>query len=209
MDELTLETADASVAAMQQALQYDSTLADRLSLWEKDLRSRFNVLVVGACFSPYIRAELDFRTLGDRGLGRVSTSIPRLGAYFRKPMSRLSDVELRDLYGIIQDLMLRGYFTRALLLETPPKRAVLTAAPELYETWLAGFYSSDPSQMGTSLRAVLATVTDSAFEALKAFFGGHGMRGGGLFREDKTELISLYYPLGGFAVRTFEVGGPG
>jgi hypothetical protein len=32
------------------------------------------------------------------------------------------------------------------------------------------------------------------------------MRGGGDFREDKTQLISMYYPLGGFAIRTFEVG---
>ena len=123
-------------------------------------------------------------------------------------MPRLAYPELRDLYGIIQDLMLRGYLTRALLLEAPPKQPVLTTASELYETWLSGFYSSDPSQMGPNLRSVLATVTDSAFAAMRGFFSGHGMRGGGLFREDKTGLISMYYPLGGFAVRTFEVGGP-
>lgn len=207
MEELTLERADASTLAMRQALRDEPELSEMLSFWEKELRPRFNVLAVGFCFAKYISAELDFRTPGDRGLGRVSTEIPRLGAYFRKPMSRLSQSQLGELYGIIQDLMLRGYLTRAFLAEAPPKQSVVTTPSELYETWLAGFYSSDPSQMGPNLRAMLAAVTDSAFAALNAFFNGHGMRGGGLFREDKTGLITLYYPLGGFAVRTFEVGG--
>jgi hypothetical protein len=104
-------------------------------------------LAVPSLASSFVDYQLDFRTPGDRGLGRISTEIPRLGAYFRKSMSRLSQPELRDLYGIIQDLMLRGYLTRALLLEAPPKQPVLTNALELYETWLAGFYSSDPSQI--------------------------------------------------------------
>ncbi len=208
MEELTPERADASVSAMREALRDEPELSEQLGLWDKELRSHFNVVAVGFCFSKYISSELDFRTPGDRGLGRISTEIPRLGAYFRKPMSRLSQSELRDLHGIMQDLMLRGYLTRALLVEAPPKQPVLTTAPELYETWLAGFYSSDPSQMGLNLRAVLASVTDSAFATLNGFFGGHGMRGGGLFREDKTGLISMYYPLGGFGVRTIEVGGP-
>jgi hypothetical protein len=205
MEELTLESADASVSAMQEALRDECEYSEQLGLWGKELRSRFNLVAVGFCFSKYISSELDCHTPGDRGLGRISAEIPRLGAYFRRPMSRLSLPELRELYGIIEDLMLRGYLTRALLLEGAPKQPVLTTAPELYEAWLAGFYSSDPSQMGPNLRAVLAAATDSAFAALDGFFGGHGMRGGGDFPEDKTQLISMYYPLGGFAIRKFEV----
>jgi hypothetical protein len=205
MEELTLERADASVSAMQEALRDEREFSEQLGLWDTELRSRFNVVAVGFCFSKYISSELECHTPGDRGLGRISTEIPRLGAYCRRPMSRLSLPELRELYGLIEDLMLRGYLTRALLLEVPPKQPVLTTAPDLYETWLAGFYSSDPSQMGPNLRAVLAAATDSAFAALDGFFSKHGMRGGGDFREAKTRLISMYYPLGGFAIRTFDV----
>ena len=119
--------------------------------------ARFNTGAVGFCFSRYIASELDSWVPGDRGLGRISAHIPRLGAYFSKQMSRLSLQELLELYRTIQDLMLRGYLTRALLLEAPPKQAKLTTGPELYQTWLPRFYSSDPSEMGPNLRAVLAS----------------------------------------------------
>jgi len=207
MEELTLERADASVSAMREALRDGSECSEQLGLWDKELRSRFNVVAVGFCFSEYIGSELDCHRSGDRGLGRTSTQVPRLGAYFRKPMSRLSLPEFRELYGIIEDLMLRGYLTRALLCEVPPKQPVLTTTPDLYEAWLAGFYSFDRSQMGPNLRAVLGAVTDSAFAELNGFFGRHGMRAGG--GEDRTQLISMYYPLGGFSVRAYEVEGRG
>jgi len=207
MEELTLERADASVSAMHEALRDAPELSERLGLWDKDLRSRFNAFAVGFCFLKYIDSELDCHTPGDGGPGRISTEIPRLGAYCRKPLSRLSLPERRELYGLIEDLMLRGYLTRALLVEAPPKEPVLTDALDLYERWVAGLHSSNPSEMDLELRAVLAAVTDSAFAALNGFLGRHGIRGGDVLEEYKTHAFSMYYPVGGFAVRTSEVEG--
>jgi hypothetical protein len=206
MEPLTFELIDASISAMREALQDEPELLEQVDLCVDELRTRFNIEAVGLCFSHYIGSELDFRKSGDRSLGQISTDVPRLGAYFRKQISQLPHPELLSLYRIIQDLMLRGYLTRALLLEAPLKQSRLTAGLELYEVWLPGFYTSDPMQMGSHLRAVLAAVTDSAFARLSAFFSSHGMRGGGLFRKDKSSAISSYYPLAGFAVRAFEVG---
>jgi hypothetical protein len=206
MEELTLERADAAVSAMHEALSDAPDLSERLGLWDKDLRSRFNAFAVGFCVFKYIDSELDCHSLSDGALGRMSTEIPRLGAYCRKPLSRLSLPERRDLYRLIEDLMLRGYLTRALLLEAPPKHPVLTDAADLYERWVGGLCSSNPSEMDLELRAVLATVTDSAFVALNAFLGRYGIRGGGVLVEDKTHAISMHYPVCGFAVRTSEVG---
>ena len=207
MEELTLERADASVSAMQGALSDAPELSERLRLWQKELRSRFNAFAVGICFFKYIDSELDCHTPGDGGLGRMSIEIPRLGAYCRRPLSRLSLPERRELYGLIEDLMLRGYLTRALLLEVPPKDPVLTDAADLYEKWLERLCSSNPSGMDLELRAVLATVTDSAFAALNGFLSRYGIRGDGALEEDKTHAISMYYPVGGLAVRTSEVEG--
>jgi len=207
MEELTLERADESVSAMHEALRDAPELSERLRLWDKDVRLRFNAFAVGFCFYKYIDAELDCHTPGDGGLGRMATDIPRLGAYCRKPLSRLSLPERRELYGLIEDLMLRGYLTRALLLEVPPKEPVLTDAADLYEKWLERFCSSNPSGMDLELRAVLATVTDSAFAALNGFLSRYGIRGDGALEEDKTHAISMYYPVGGLAVRTSEVEG--
>jgi hypothetical protein len=206
MEPLTLGLIDASISAMRTALQDEPELLEQVDLYVNELRTRFNIEAVGLCFSHYIGSELDFQKPGDRSLGQISTDVPRLGAYFRKHISQLPPPELLSLYRIIQDLMLRGYLTRALLLEAPPKPSRLTAGLELYETWRPGFYTSDPMQIGSDVRAVLAGVTDSGFATLSAFFSSHGMRGGGLFRKDKSSAISQYYPLAGCAVRAFEVG---
>jgi hypothetical protein len=207
MEELTLERVDASVSAMGEALRDAPELSERLGFWDKDLRSCFNAYAVGFCFFKYIDCELDCHTPGDGGLGRMSTDLPRLGAYCRRPLSRLSLPDRRELYGLIEDLMLRGYLTRALLLEVPPKEPVLTDAADLYEKWLERCRSSNPSGMDLELRAVLAKVTDSAFAALNGFLRRHGIRGGGVLEEDKTHAISMYYPVAGLAVRTSEVEG--
>jgi len=207
MEELTLERVDASVSAMGEALRDAPELTERLGFWDKDLRSCFNAYAVGLCFSKYIDSELDCHTPGDGGLGRMSTEIPRLGAYCRRPVSRLSLPDRRELYGLIEDLMLRGYLTRALLLEVPPKKPALTDPADLYERWLERLGSFNPSRMDLELRALLGKVTDSAFAALNGFLSRRGIRGGDVLEEDKTHAISMYYPVGGLAVRTSEVEG--
>jgi len=206
MERLTKDHLDSSMLAIREACVDEPGMIDKIDPLYNKFRERFNTEAVGFCVEKYVVSELDFETAGDRGLGRMSGDIPRLGAYFRKQMSKLSEKELCDLYLVIQDLMLRGYLARALLLEGSPKQSRLTEGPELYEAWLPGFYSSDLSQMGPNLRTAIEVVTDSAFAKLTKFLEENGMRGGGFMSKDKTELICMYYPLAGFGIRAVETG---
>lgn len=169
-------------------------------------RDQFNIEGLNFCFENYINSELDFQTPGERGLGRMSSEIPRLGGYFRKQMSRISQQEHSELYRTIQDLMLRGYLMRVLLMESPPKCAVLADGTQIFETWIAGFYVSDPMGMGEDLRNAMAALTNSAFTMLMKFYEDHGMRGGGFMSKDKAALISAHYPPAGYVIRAVEVG---
>ena len=67
----------------------------------------------------YRDSELDFTTPGNRGIGRMTESIPRFGAYFRKPLSILSDQELNELSYLMQDLCLLGYLNSAVFIQWP------------------------------------------------------------------------------------------
>jgi len=206
MRKLRTEDLDTSMSAIQEALADEKNLLGKINTWFIALRLRFNVEAVSFCCEKFISSELDFQTPGDRGLGRITNYIPRLGGYFRKQMSTLSQEQLFELYEIIQDLMLRGYLTRALLVEAPPKKELIRSGQALYETWLPGMYSSDPSEMKPNLRNALAALTDSAFVKLRDLFYHHGMKGGGFMSKDKTDLICAYYPLGGFGIRAIETG---
>jgi hypothetical protein len=202
---MKIEDVDASMSGLRAVLRGQTVLLDQIDPWFADLRARFNLEAVGFCCAEYISSELDCQTPGDRGLGRVSNAIPRLGGCFRRQLSKTTPEELSQLYGIMQDLMLRGYLTRALLLEAPPKKERLRSPQQLFEAWIPRIYSSDPSDMGPKLRNALGALTEPAFVNFKSFLDNHDIRSGGLFSSDKVQLIAMWYPLAAFALRSVEI----
>jgi hypothetical protein len=62
-----------------------------------DLPSVMNQDAILHCIREFAQAELDVETPGDRGLGRLSTEVPRFGAYFRNPLVRLSPEDIDSL----------------------------------------------------------------------------------------------------------------
>lgn len=171
------------------------------------LKESFNSTAITYCLEKYINAELDYKTLGDRGLGRVSTYIPRLAAYFRKQISNLSYQEIDELYYLIQDLILRGYLVRVLFVEDTLRPSTVSDGKELYEAWVPGIYAESPSQMSVDMQKAFAVCIDSALTEIKAFFSKHNMKGGGIFSKDKTDEILMYYPFAGFGLRFEETRG--
>jgi len=116
MPKLSIKDFDSSMSAIREVVADDSVLLDKINPIYDQYRDQFNIEGLNFCFENYINSELDFQTPGERGLGRMSSEIPRLGAYFRKQMSRISQQEHSELYRTIQDLMLRGYLMRVQLL---------------------------------------------------------------------------------------------
>lgn len=180
----------------------------------KKLMLEFNSEAITYCLEKYIGAELDYTTPGDRGIGRMTTYIPRFGAYFRKILSTLSHQELNELYLIIQDLCLRSYLAHALFVVEPVGRVRLQNGASLYEAWLPRIYVSDTSKLGQNLMAYISECTMPVVKEIYDFMVKHGMKGSILSNRDsgfpsksKVNEILSYYVLAGFGLRFIEIGG--
>jgi len=209
MDVLECKIEYLEAAMMSIVIKFDGQeeLLNKIKHKFEQFKKGYDGKRVGYCLEKYINAELDFVTAGNRGIGRLTELIPRFGAYFRKALRNMSEVDLSKLYDIIQDLILRGYLVHVLFVEESVRGSVISSGEDLYEKWIPGIYAEDPSVMGEALRNVLAISTESGYKTLKKFMNSHKMIGGSFFSIDKTDQIVFYYPLAGFGLGVVETKG--
>ncbi len=169
------------------------------------LKQVVNVNFITNCIQQFISAELDYETPGIRGLGRLSTSIPRFGAYFRKHLSELSLEDIGKMYALIQNVIVMGYLFHALFIEKEVQNPKITSTEQLYENWIPYIYSSGRSSMTERARNALFNFSAPAYKELKEFMSRCNFKGGGFLVRDKTNDIILYYAIGGFMLRRSEV----
>lgn len=206
MIKCNLEQLEAAMASIRTALAEETEWLKGFGPILEQLKASFNPEAVNYCLEKYITAELDFQTPGDRGLGRISTSTPRLGAYFREQMSRLADEDRLTLYSLIQDIMIRGYLVHALFM-VEKGSAKSSSVSDLYEVWIPGIYAK--YELGKDVINLLTICSESAIESLNKFFNKHGMkRGFFLFRffsKIRINSILFYYAVAGYGLRLVEV----
>lgn len=165
------------------------------------LHEVFNGQALSYCLSRYIDAELDCISQGVRGLGRVSKHVPRLGAHYRKQISKLSTAERSELFTLIQTMMLQGYEAHAaleVLADSSIAKTTVVDGNELFEVWIPLIYSFDFD----SAAEFIGNFTFSGWERIRDFFELHRMKAG----NNKTKEILAYYMFAGFALRMVETG---
>jgi len=205
MEECNVENFDIIAAEIKNSLSNSQELISHANSNYPVLRQSLNLEVINFCMHRYIQAELDSRTPGNRGLGRMTTGIPRFAAYMRKHISILSEKDISELYRLIQDLMINGYLIHALFIENPIKKPSLSRGKTLYERWIPEIYVGNLSKMSRSVSDLFEVGPGPPFIRLQAFLDAHNLKGGGFLSLDKTELITFYYPIAGFALRAAEV----
>lgn len=168
------------------------------------LKSRLFVNAIYVCLDEYIRTELDFKTPGDRGLGRVSTSIPRLGAYFRKQLAGFTNEELQELHFLIEGIILSGYLGHALFAEERVVRSKDLDEIAIYNIWIPNIYC-DASALKAELLDLLGMCANPHLVSIQDFLNRHNMKRDGFLQKDKTNEILFYYLLAGFALRASEM----
>jgi hypothetical protein len=169
----------------------------------RELKASLNWGAVDFCLEQLLTAELDWRTEGERGLGRASTYIPRLGAHFRKQIRDLHPADADQLYGILQDVALRGYLTMALLPDNP-RPAVVFEPSEIYRRWLPLIYSQS-SKLGDSLVDMLAVTGQTGFASADAFLTSHGMQSLTTAGSKSADIV-WHYAFAGVILRAVEEG---
>ena len=158
---------------------------------------------VEQCINRFVAAEVDCATPGDRGIGRISLSPPRLGGYLRKKIAALSPQELRELSDLIRNLVFRGYV--AYMLTMGEKCNPTTGRfreDQLFAEWIGKIYATNlPKNVEMMLRNVIKTPADR----VKHFLASKNAVGGGIFSVDKTDDILIWYPIAGFMLRNTEM----
>src|ERR1022692_1944815 len=92
--------------------EIDSTLDEHFSIHSAAQREEYSSMLatikeqacldaVEQCICRFVEAEVDSTTSGERGIGRITLSPPRLGGYLRKQIARLSHQDLRELCALI------------------------------------------------------------------------------------------------------------
>jgi len=199
MDYLALEHFDAGYSALR-ALFDDPT---ELDADYQALRQTLNMPAIEYCTRTLITAESDCVTAGDRGLGRATTAVPRLGARCRRQIGALDVAAKRQLYFLIQDIILRGYLTDALLVKSPHPVSI-TDTQTIFQKWIPIIYSSSGS-LSDSMANAVSTVADTAFSSLDVFMVQYGMPS--LF-DDSARMGEIVWPYAksGANLRAVECG---
>jgi len=164
----------------------------------------YNSEMISYCINKYISAELDYLTPGERGLGRLSTYIPRFGAAFRKSLSKLNPDKLDKLSDLLVDLILRGYLLVIIFLQEKAEISKLTKE-ELFEEWIPNIYVVDLAQFPKSQYDMLSAACDDSFRNLldfgNSFFSKKDMRN---FKKPNFSEMIFRYTIAGLALRSIE-----
>ncbi len=165
------------------------------------IKSQANLGPIEHCLDRFVRAELDTSTPGQRGIGRVSLSPPRLGGYFRRQLSRLSERDLSELGDLMRCLLFRGYLIRALTEKTFDPTTGQVEGERLFDQWITRIYATNFAK-GVLVR--IYYFGENPLTRLKEFLVSKNAVGGGIFSKDKSEAIILWYLLAGFLLRQEE-----
>jgi len=198
---------------LRSTLEGEESILEALEVGYRKLMSEFNSEAITYCLKKYIRAELDYTTPGNRGIGRMTANIPRFGAYFRKPLSKLSIQKLNKLGFLIQDLCLRGYLNSAIYVKWPANNAKLSDKDLLFREWIPCIYVINPYEFSPELWDTIKI--DIAFTIIEIhdFMRKHGIEVDSLFKRasrflsgDRINGILEYYAIAGYSLRAVEEG---
>jgi len=156
------------------------------------------------CTEKFVQTELDHETSGDRGIGRLTDTMPRLGAYFRSSFSELDEVSQNELGILIAKLIAKGYIFIPMSNSKPKEKTLSFTDDELYKEWIPQIYTFKLNVMSENVWNLLLAITEKDFKDIKNFFDKHNMKGGGLFSKDKTDDILNSYLIAGVALYFIE-----
>jgi hypothetical protein len=193
--------------------EINSTLDEHFSIHSEAEREQYRSMLatlkdqacldsVEQCICRFVAAEVDSATPGERGIGRISLSPPRLGGYCRKRIARLPPQDLLELSNLIRNLVFRGYVAYILTCEKFDPTTGRFREDQLFTEWICNIYATNlPKNVEFMLRNVIKT----PFDRVKHFLASKNAVGGGFFSVDKTDDILIWYPIAGFMLRNAEM----
>lgn len=100
------------------------------------------------CIEEFVNTEMDYKTDGIRGIGRMSNYIPRFGGYYSKFLCNTSYDEIEIIRNLLKDIIKYGYFLGVYAELEDIKSLKLPKNPYklLFEKWIPQIYVANFSK---------------------------------------------------------------
>ena len=180
---------------------------DKVDIFKKNFDENYESIdpeVISPCIEKLAQAELDYTTPGDRGLGRLTETLPRLGAYFREPIAKLDDSDHEKLEALITRIITKGYIFVSIVHSKPKEEISAKTGEQVYEEWVPKIFTFDLSNISNNAGGLLLAVTKNDLDEIKKFFSQHDMKVVGFFSTDKTDDILMHYMIAGVSLYFIE-----
>ena len=177
--------------------------ADKIDIFKRNFNKNCEGIspdTINYCVERLVQTELDFITPGSRGIGRLTEALPRLGAYFRDPISNLEKTELNKLDTLITKLITKGYLFSAVINGQPKEKTLSFTGEELCREWLPKIFTFNLNVISDNAGNLLLAIAEKDLQQIKDYFHSHNMRGGGFFSKDKSEDILMHYIIAGVSL---------
>lgn len=151
----------------------------------------------------FVRAELDTETAGERGIGRTSTTPPRLGGAFRDP---LRSPDARRVFGRLSErLVVAGWTAQAANQQNFAEGPFVFREREteaIWLRWVPGIYASDRGA-GPTTRAVLDRALGPFADDVRDAATKHGFLAGLRAKKKRATLdaVSAFHFRAGIGLR--------
>ena len=147
--------------------------ADKIDAFKKNFdknNESISLDTINYCIEKFAKTELDFITPGDRGIGRLTETLPRLGAYFRNPLSNLEKTELNKLDTLITKLITKGYLFSAVINGQPKEKTLSFTGEELCREWLPKIFTFNLNVISDNAGNLLLAIAEKDLKKIKASF---------------------------------------
>lgn len=157
------------------------------------------------CIDKFLSSEMDQKSAGLRGVGRINDEIPRFGGYFRNELNQLYTDEILEIKRRFEEIIYIGYLIHLFHCEEALKPEAYHDKYKLYQMWimyLIGFNQNAFKEVITLIQLASKETT----EKIKRQMENHDLN---KFSNAKDEILDntlLYYGIVGFALRRREIG---
>lgn len=180
---------------------------EKVDIFKKNFDENYKSIdpeIINPCIEKFVQAELDYTTPGDRGLGRLTETLPRLGAYFREPIAKLDELNREKLDALMTRIITKGYVFVSIVHSKPKEEISAKTGEQVYEEWVPKIFTFDLSNISNNAGDLLLMVTKNDLDEIKNFFNQNDMGAGGFFSKDKSDDIMMHYLIAGVSLYFIE-----
>jgi hypothetical protein len=180
-------------------------VAEQLPVFDQSARDPEHIAALARSWPlvvAFVRTELDHATVGERGIGRMSTTVPRFGGHF--PALARDDVTRRAVGRTAERIVVAGFCAfggAAANWEGGLPRLVERDLLDLWRAWIPGIYAATKGAGNTTMAMLEGTIDAPGAELVATVRAAGGLKG--LRKRAHARVLAriiIFYGQAGYAL---------